>query len=131
MWCRKTRRFLLFSRFARASALALGLGLIALPALAADSMSGGKMMMATPSCSADSLHAAMAAMSSKIAAIKLSGSPDRVYAEAIDQMMESEHTLNAWEMKCGKNAKLMKMAGDMQKSLATMHQHIADLTLGG
>lgn len=94
-------------------------------------MSGGKMMMSTPSCSADSLHAAMASMASKMSAIQLSGTPDRDYAEAINQIMESEHMLNSWEMKCGKNAKLMKMAGDMQKSLDTMHRHIADLTLGG
>lgn len=110
--------------FVKATAFALGLALIGLPAYAMDSMT------ATPACSSDALHSAMLSMSKKLAAVKLSGSPDKDYAEAIDSMMESEHMLNSWEMKCGKNAKLMKMAGDMQKNLSTVHDQMASL-IGG
>lgn len=113
--------------FMRASALAMGLAVIvAVPAVAMDSM-----MMAAPSCSADSLHAAMASMSKKMDAVKLSGSPDMDYAQAINNVMEMEHMLNAWEMKCGKNTKLTKMAGDMQKHVSSMMTSITSLTQGG
>lgn len=87
-------------------------------------------MMAAPACSSDALHSAMTSMSKKLAAVQLSGSPDKDYAEAINSMMESEQMLNSWEMKCGKNAKLKKMAGDMQKTLSTTHDHMASL-IGG
>jgi hypothetical protein len=39
--------------------------------------------------------------------------------------------LNSWEMKCGKNAKLMKMAGDMQKTLTTTMSSVNSLLQGG
>ena len=86
--------------------------------------------MSAPACSSDALHSAMMSMSKKLAAVQLSGSPDKDYAEAINSMMESEHMLNSWEMKCGKNAKLKKMAGDMQKTLSTTHDNMASL-IGG
>jgi hypothetical protein len=116
----------LFSRFVKAAAFALALGLVvAVPAYAMDAMT------ATPACTSDALHTAMASTAKKFESLQLPGTPDRDYAEAINSVMESEHMLNAWETKCGKNAKLMKMASDMQKSLGAMHQHIADLNLGG
>ena len=107
----------MFSRFAGATALAVGLGLMAFPAFAADKM------MAGPSCSADSLHSAMAATASKMSSMAMSGSADDNYTAAIKQLMDTEHKLNAWEMKCGKDAKMMKMAEKMQKNLdAEMNQ---------
>lgn len=108
----------MFSRLAGAAALALGLGLMAVPAVAADSM------MAAPACSADALHSAMASAASKMSAMSMSGSADKDYAAAVKQLMDSEHMLNAWEMKCGKNAGAMKMAEKMQKSLDVDYSHI-------
>lgn len=118
-------RFLLFSRFLGMSALALGLASISVPVLAADTM------MSTPSCSADSMHSAMAAMGSKISSAQPTGNPDKDYAQATAMLMQSQNELNAWEMKCGKNPQAMKMAGDMQQNLATMRQHLQELQLGG
>jgi hypothetical protein len=116
----------LFSRFVQAAAFALALGLVvAVPAYAMEAMA------ATPACTSDALHAAMASTAKKLESLQLPGTPDRDYAEAINSVMESEHTLNAWETKCGKNAKLMKMAGDMQKSLGSMQDQLAHLNLGG
>ena len=119
------RRCLLLPKFVKATAFALGIVLIGLPVYAADSMT------ATPACSSDALHSAMMSMSKKLAAVKLSGSPDKDYAEAINSMMESEQMLNSWEMKCGKNAKLMKMAGDMHKNTSAMMTQVSTLGLGG
>lgn len=119
------RRCLLLSRIVKATAFALGIALIGLPASAMDTM------MAAPACSSDALHSAMTSMSKKLAAVQLSGSPDKDYAEAINSMMESEQMLNSWEMKCGKNAKLMKMAGDMHKNTSAMMTQVSTLGLGG
>lgn len=113
-------------RFVKATAFAFGIALIGLPAYAMDSM-----MSSTPACTSDALHSAMASTAKKISSMQLSGTPDRDYAQAINAMMESEHMLNAWETKCGKNAKLMKMADDMQKSLGTMMTQVNTLTQGG
>jgi hypothetical protein len=98
-----------------------------MPAVAQQSMMKSDMSM----CSADSMHASTKAMAAKMEALQLSGTPDRDYAQAIMQVMKMEHDLNAWEMKCGKNAKTMKMASDMQKSLTTMMPQINSLTSGG
>ena len=82
-------------------------------------------------CSTDAMHSSMKAMAAKMTALQLSGTPDRDYAQAISQVLQMEHDLNAWEMKCGKNTKTMKMAADMQKSLTTMMPQINSLTSGG
>ncbi|MGH7659855.1 MAG: hypothetical protein ACRENA_02915, partial [Vulcanimicrobiaceae bacterium] len=68
----------MLTRFVKATAFALGITLVGLPAYAADSM-----MMSAPACSSDGLHSAMMSMSKKMAAMQLSGSPDKDYAEAI------------------------------------------------
>jgi hypothetical protein len=103
------------------------MGLIAMPAVAQQSMKSDMSM-----CSADAMHASMKAMAAKMTALQLSGTPDRDYAQAISQVLQMEHDLNSWEMKCGKNAKTMKMAGDMQKNLTTTMSSInSSLTSGG
>jgi hypothetical protein len=73
----------------------------------------------------------MAALGSQITSLQPSGSPDKDYARATAMLMQSQHDLDAWEMKCGKNSEMMKMAENMQQALATMRQHLDALQLGG
>ena len=103
-------RFPLFAPYLRASVLALGLGLIAMPAFAADTMAG-------PSCSPDAVHTALQTAGSKLSSTAVSDNLDKDYASAMVALMKTEHELNAWEMKCGTDAHAKTMASDTQKKV--------------
>lgn len=103
----------------RSAAFALSVGAIGLgtaPAAAADSMMAA-------ACSPESMHAMMGTMHAKLSSMKSSGDVDKDYAGTMAIMTKAAQSMNAFEMKCGKNAKAKKMASDSQKDFQTLsHQ---------
>ena len=101
--------------FALAIAGAIGLGTAAAPAVAADTM------MSAADCSPEAMHAMMGSTREKLSMMKSSGNVDKDYAATMAMMTKAAMSMNAFEMKCGKNAKAKKMASDSQKNLDSLY----------
>jgi len=95
-----------------ASALALGLVFVASPAVVTAQGSMNSMADCTPSA----MHAAMTKMAGQMSSMQSTGDMDKDYAHAMMAMAKGQRDLSAWEMKCGKDSKTMKMAKDSMHS---------------
>lgn len=96
----------MFAKFFVAPVLALGLACLAAPAVAMSSMNSME------ACTPDAMHAAVAKMAAKMSSMSSTGDMDKDYAHAMMAMAKGQRDLSAWEMKCGKDSKSMKMAKD-------------------
>jgi predicted outer membrane protein len=115
-----------FTSMLRASALAVGIALIALPASAMD-----ETMSSTAQCTPDAMHSSMMSMSTKMSSMKSTGDVDKDYAATMMIMAKSMRDMSAWVMKCGKNAKTKKMATESQKSFDALYHQFDGLYTSG
>lgn len=99
----------------RSAVFALGIAAAAVPALAMDTM------MPAATCSPEAMHAMMDSTHEKMAMMKSSGNVDKDYATMMAMVTKAAMSMNAFEMKCGKNAKAKKMASDSQKNFDSLY----------
>lgn len=101
----------MFAKFLVAPVLALGLACLAAPTLVGAQQSMNSMH-STMDCTPEAMHSAMTKMATGAASMQSTGDMDKDYAHAMMAMSKDQRDLSAWEMKCGKDSKTMKMAKD-------------------
>jgi len=112
-----------------APVLALSLACLAAPAVAQQSMSSMHSM--AMECTPDAMHAAMSKMGSQFSSMPSSGDMDKDYAHAMMSMAKGQRDLSAWEMKCGKDSKTMKMAKDSMHGAQSQYKAWDNIFNGG
>lgn len=109
------------------TALAIGLAFVASPAV----VSAQGSMNSMSACSPDAVHAAVSKMASHMSSMQSTGDADKDYAHAMMAMSKGQRDLSAWEMKCGKDSKTMKMAKDSMHGAETQYKAWDGLLGGG
>ena len=118
----------MFAKSLRVMALGLGIALISFPAAA---LADETTMKSMADCTPDAMHSSMMSMQGKMSSMKSTGNVDKDYAAMMMMMAKSLRDMSAWEMKCGKNAKTKKMAGDSQKSFDALYHQFDGLVITG
>lgn len=102
----------MFAKFLVAPVMALSFACLAAPTVSEAQQSMGSMHSMAPACTPEALHSAMSKMGAQFSSMESSGDMDKDYAHAMMTMSKGQRDLSAWEMKCGKDSKTMKMAKD-------------------
>ena len=109
----------MFAKLLVAPVLALALASVTAPVVAQQSMNS---MHSMAECTPDAMHAAIAKMGSHMSSMQSTGDMDKDYAHAMMAMSKDQRDLSAWEMKCGKSSKTMKMAKDSMHGADTQYK---------
>ena len=118
----------MFAKFLAAPALALSLACLAAPVTAQQSMNS---MHSMADCTPDAMHAAVSKMAERMSSMQSSGDMDKDYAHAMMAMAKGQRDLSAWEMKCGKDSKTMKMAKESMHGADSQYRTWGGLFGGG
>jgi len=117
----------MFAKFLVAPVLALGLACLAAPAVG-----GAQQTMSSMSdCSTDAMHAKMMKMTTEAQSMKSSGSMDKDYAMMMEKMTKDAHAMSMWEMKCGKDAKMMGWAKKNATMFMSLSTQLQEALAGG
>jgi hypothetical protein len=83
---------------------------------------------ADPTCSSDGIKALVAATSSQLNALQLTGNSDKDFAASTTTMMRGIKALSQWETKCGSSDKMDAVA---KKMTETVNYYIPLINSGG